>query len=70
MHLPLRSKLIAALLCSGASVLWLSTVVVGMQSTAQPAVRTVEWPTVVVVAHRASAPQATAQSRLLPGKNG
>jgi hypothetical protein len=65
-----RTTFIALILGTGISAAWLSAVVIGMQSPAPPAMRTIELPQVVVVAHRASAPQATAQSKPFPAKNG
>lgn len=65
-----RNTLIALILGTGISAAWLSAVVVGMQTTAQPSVRTIELPTVVIVARKASAPQTTAQSKPSIAKNG
>jgi len=45
-------------------------VVTGMQSQTAPELYSIELPTVVIVAHKASAPEATAQAQALPGKNG
>jgi len=44
--------------------------VTGMHSQPAPALYSIELPTVVIVAQRASAPQATAQVQPLPVKNG
>jgi hypothetical protein len=63
-------KLIALTLAAAISATWLSTVVTGMHSQPAPALYSIELPTVVIVAQKASAPQATAQVQTLPGKNG
>lgn len=65
-----RNTLIALVLGTGISAAWLSAVVAGMQTTAQPSMRTMELPTVVVVARKASAPPATAQSKPSIAKSG
>jgi hypothetical protein len=59
----------ALTLAAALSATWLSTVVTGMQTQIAPALHSIELPTVVIVAHRASAPQATAQAQATPGKN-
>jgi hypothetical protein len=63
-------KLLALTLAATISAVWLGTVVTGMHSQSAPAMYSIELPTVVIVAHKASAPQATAQGQALPGKNG
>ena len=70
MHTSPRTTVIALILSAACSAAWLSAVVVGMQSTAQPALRSIELPTVTIVARKASAPQATAQSKPSVPKNG
>ena len=62
-------KLVALTLATALSATWLSTVVTGMQTQSSPALHSIELPTVVIVAHKASAPQATAQAQATPGKN-
>jgi hypothetical protein len=52
------------------SAAWLSTVVNGMQSQPAPMLSTVELPRVVVIARKASAPEATAQVQPATGNNG
>lgn len=63
-------KLFALTLATAISTGLLSTVVTGMQSQTAPEMYSIELPTVVIVAHKASAPEATAQAQALPGKNG
>jgi hypothetical protein len=63
-------KLFALTLAAAISATGLSTVVTGMQSQPTPALYSIELPTVVIVAHKASEPQATAQAQATPGKNG
>ena len=70
MTLSPMPKLIALILAAALSSTWLSTVVIGMHSQPAPTLHSIELPTVVVVAHKASAPQATAQACTTPGKNG
>jgi hypothetical protein len=70
MTTSLLPKLLALTLAAAISSTWLSTVVTGMQTRSAPALYSIELPTVVVVAHKASAPQASAQAQPLPGKNG
>lgn len=64
------SKFLALALGAGLSAAWLSTVVVGMQTPSQmPVLHSIELPTVVIVAHKASAPSATAQARTSSANN-
>jgi hypothetical protein len=67
MTLRTMPKLIALTLAAALSGTWLSTVVTGMHSQPAPTLLSIELPTVVVVAHKASAPQASAQARTMPG---
>lgn len=55
------SKILAMTIGATLSVVWLSTIVVGLQSETKPAQRTIELPTVVIVAHKSAALNATAQ---------
>jgi len=64
-----RHILIALILGAAISATWLNAVVVGMQSPSQPGMHTIELPTVVVIAHKASATQATAQSKPTAAKS-
>lgn len=61
------SKILALTIGATLSVVWLSTIVVGLQSESKPAQRTIELPTVVIVAHKSAALNATAQ---LPARMG
>ena len=63
-------KLFALTLAALISASWLSTVVTAMHSQPAPALYSIELPTVVIVAQKASAPQATAQVQAMPGRNG
>ncbi len=63
-------KLFALTLAAVISASWLGTVVTAMHSQPAPALYSIELPTVVIVAQKASAPQATAQVQSMPGKNG
>lgn len=63
-------KLFALTLAAAISATWLGTVVTGMQRQPAPALYSIELPTVIIVAHKASAPQGTAQVQPLPGKSG
>ncbi len=62
-------KFFALTLAAAISASWLSTVVTGMHSQPAPALYSIELPTVVIVAQKASAPQASAQAQALPAKN-
>jgi hypothetical protein len=57
------SKIIALSLGAALSITWLSTIVLGMQSASEPALRTIELPTVVVIGHKSAASNATAHSK-------
>jgi len=63
-----RSKIVAATLGAALSVTWLSTIVVGMQSASTPAPRTMELPTVVIVAHKSAALNTAAQTNVASRK--
>lgn len=65
-----RHQFIALIMGVGLSATWLSTVVVGMQSASAPTLRTIELAPVVIVARKASAPQATAQTKPAAAKCG
>jgi hypothetical protein len=65
----LLPKMFALTLAAALSATWLSTVVTGMQAQSARTLHSIELPTVIVVAHKASAPQATAQAQATPGKN-
>lgn len=65
-----RHHFIALTLGVGLSASWLSTVVLGMQNSATPSLRTIELAPVVIVARKASAPQATAQTKPTAAKCG
>ncbi len=62
-------KFFALTLATVISTGLLSTVVTGMQSQPAPDLYSIELPTVVIVAHKASAPHTTAQVQVLPGNN-
>jgi hypothetical protein len=66
----LSPKLLALTLAAALSGTWLNTVVTGMHGQPASTLYSIELPTVVVVAHKAPALQATAQAQPLPGKNG
>jgi hypothetical protein len=63
-------KFISLIVAFAVSAAWLSTVVNGMQSQPAPMLSTVELPRVVVIARKASAPEATAQVQPATGNNG
>ena len=63
-------KFFALTLAAVISATGLSTVVTGMHSQPEPALYSIELPTVVIVAHKASAPQTTAQVQTMPGNKG
>ncbi len=62
-------KFLALTLAAIVSASWLSTVVTAMHSQPAPALYSIELPTVVIVAQKASAPQASAHAPALPAKN-
>jgi len=62
------NKLIALMLAAALSATCLSTVATGMQTPTAPTLHSIELPTVVIVAHKAPAPQDTAQAK--PGIKG
>ena len=62
-------KFFAMTLAATISAGWLGTVVTAMHSQPAPALYSIELPTVVIVAQKASAPQASAQAQALPAKN-
>jgi hypothetical protein len=62
-------QILALIVGSTLSAICLSTVVVGMQRPEAPRLYSIELPTVTVVAHRAAAPQATAQANPVFDKN-
>jgi hypothetical protein len=62
-------KLFALTLAVAISTTWLGAVVTGMHSQPASVLYSIELPTVVIVAHKASAPQATAHVRATPGEN-
>ena len=63
------NKILGLTLGAALSITWLSSVVVGMQSASEPAVRTIELPTVVIVGHKSSAVRATALSSMAQIRN-
>lgn len=63
------SKFFTLALSAGLSAAWLGTVVVGMQSSGAPVMHTIELPTVVIVARKNPAPDATAQVKPAAAKN-
>lgn len=66
----LHTTLIGLILGAGMALTCLSTVVVGMQRPAPATMRTMELPTVVVIARKASQPHTAAQSTTPVAKNG
>ncbi|MBK6592025.1 MAG: hypothetical protein IPG23_04380 [Burkholderiales bacterium] len=65
----LRTKFFALALGSGLSLVWLSAVVVGMQRPTAPVLHSIELPTVVVVARKATESSTTAQVKPVTAKN-
>ena len=63
------TKFFALALAAAISAAWLSTIATGMQRQTAPTQYSIELPTVVIVAHKASAPQATALIQSAPAKN-
>lgn len=65
-----RTHQILALILGGTlSAISLGSVVVSMQRPEAPSMYSIELPTVVIVAHKASAPQITAQASPTCAKN-
>ena len=54
------TKILGLTMGAALSITWLGTVVLGMQSAAAPAERTIELPTVVVIGQKSAAMNATA----------
>ncbi len=65
----LSTKFFALALGSGLSVAWLSAVVVGMHQAPAPELHSIELPTVVVVARKATESSATAQAKPVAAKS-
>lgn len=65
----LRTKFFALALGSGLSLVWLSAVVVGMQRPPAPVLHSIELPTVVVVARKATESSTTAQVKPVTAKD-
>lgn len=68
------TKIVALALAAVLSAAWLDTVVVGMQSPVEPVMHSIELPTVVIVARKATEPTtgptgATAQVKPVAAKN-
>ncbi len=63
-------KFISLIVAFAVSAAWLSTVVNGMHSQPAPMLSSVELPRVVIVARKASAPEATAQVQPATDNNG
>ena len=61
-------KLLALMLAAALSASCFSMIATGMQTRTAPTLHSIELPTVVIVAHKATAPQATAQTK--PGTKG
>lgn len=70
MRVPFHTTLICLFIGAGMAFTSLSAVVSVMQGPAVTSMRTIELPTVVVIARKASEPATTAQSRATVAKNG
>ena len=62
-------KLISLVLATALSGAWLGSIVTGMQSQNAPTRYSIELPTVVIVAHKASAQNTSAKAPLAAGQN-